>query len=425
MPQHKSPLDKLHIIPEIEALWAGMTTADEDAALEQSVVETGAVTPITSDQDGGIIDGLRLFVIYRKHNIRECWVTVLTDLTRQQKVELAISLNANRRHVSAAQKKDLVRKLLLTNPRLSGRYVAKVVGVDQKTAQKVKDEMVSGEEIPHLDSVQGIDGKVYKAKGCLTPLNEMTAAVSALAEVKDVPSVVPAKKVRRLRAQERREQAAEEGATMSDPAGTTLVHCRFQDLLERRPDLRGQGGALISDPPYADAWLPYWYDLGCFAREVLMPGALVVLAAGNGNYNHVLRALDDSGLTYVRTISVPFRVGGGFGQFGGLRWYGMHRPIAVYCHGSQDQCRIKRVKVQDRMPMRGPQKEWHDHQQHVEDFVWLVQRFSLRGDLIIDPCAGSFTTGEAVLRVGGGRTFLGCDVVEDNVNLGRYRLSTV
>jgi hypothetical protein len=50
-----TPLDKLHPIPEVAALWEGMTTPEEDAALLASVLKTGAVRPIVADETGGII----------------------------------------------------------------------------------------------------------------------------------------------------------------------------------------------------------------------------------------------------------------------------------------------------------------------------------------------------------------------------------
>ena len=43
------------------------------------------------------------------------------------------------------------------------------------------------------------------------------------------------------------------------------------------------------------------------------------------------------------------------------------------------------------------------------------------GDLVIDPCAGGFTTAIACYRLG--RRFVGCDIDADNVAAGRMRLA--
>ena len=90
----KTLLSSLRPSPEIEALWAGTTTAEEDAALEASVTATGPVHAITADEQGNIIDGHRCYRIYKKHNIKEVFVTILKDMTTEEKRHLAVSLNA-------------------------------------------------------------------------------------------------------------------------------------------------------------------------------------------------------------------------------------------------------------------------------------------------------------------------------------------
>jgi ParB-like chromosome segregation protein Spo0J len=90
----KTLLSNLRPSPEIEALWAGTTTAEEDAALEAFVTATGPVLPIIADEQGNIIDGHRCYRIYKKHNIKEVFVTILKDMTTEEKRHLAVSLNA-------------------------------------------------------------------------------------------------------------------------------------------------------------------------------------------------------------------------------------------------------------------------------------------------------------------------------------------
>jgi site-specific DNA-methyltransferase (adenine-specific) len=53
----------------------------------------------------------------------------------------------------------------------------------------------------------------------------------------------------------------------------------------------------------------------------------------------------------------------------------------------------------------------------------LIRMSSREGDLVIDPFAGSFSTGDAAVRLG--RRFAGCDVKESACELGRKRLESV
>ena len=191
--------------------------------------------PITADNQGNIIDGHRCYRIYKKHKIKEVFVTVLKGLTPQRKRHLAVSLNANRRHLTMDKKKALIRQFLAENPKLSARYLGRLVGVDKHTAQDVKNAMIAGGEIPRLDEIEGHDGKVSRATGAVTPLRDIKRTLKELSEVSELPAVVTPKKVRWQKAKEKREEAAQKGAGMMDPANTRLVHCDFRDLLTREP----------------------------------------------------------------------------------------------------------------------------------------------------------------------------------------------
>jgi ParB-like chromosome segregation protein Spo0J len=304
----KTLLDNLRPSPQIEALWAGTTTAEEDAALEAFVTATGPVLPIIADEQGNIIDGHRCYRIYQKLNIKEVFVTILKDLTDEQKRHLAVSLNVHRRHLTVDQKKEIARRLLKENPRLSARYLGRLVGVAHRTAQDVKTAMIAGGEIPHLDEIEGQDGKTYKAKGATTTLLDFKMTVSHLAKVKDLPGVVTHRKVRNQIAKERRQEAARKGSEMADPANIRLLHCDFRDLLAREPGIERAAGLVLTDYPYEEPFMPLLPDLAAFAKRLLMPGGWFVTFAGQGQLARVIAALSAE-LRYVWTISVTLRAG--------------------------------------------------------------------------------------------------------------------
>ena len=67
------------------------------------------------------------------------------------------------------------------------------------------------------------------------------------------------------------------------------------------------------------------------------------------------------------------------------------------------------------------EKVWHPHQLPLAPVGDLVRGLTEAGDLVIDPCAGGFTTTVACQWLG--RRFIGCDVGADNVAAGRMRLA--
>jgi hypothetical protein len=86
---------------------------------------------------------------------------------------LPISFNINRRHLTTAQKSELIAKLLKADPTKSDRAVAEVVKVDHKTVGAKRAALSATGEIPQLDAPRvGADGKTRK----LPAKSEETAA---------------------------------------------------------------------------------------------------------------------------------------------------------------------------------------------------------------------------------------------------------
>jgi hypothetical protein len=78
--------------------------------------------------------------------------------------DYVISVNIHRRHLSVAEKRELVAKLLKAAPAKSNRAIAEAVKVDHKTVAAVRTEKVATGEIPQLTKTVGKDGKTRKAR---------------------------------------------------------------------------------------------------------------------------------------------------------------------------------------------------------------------------------------------------------------------
>lgn len=72
---------------------------------------------------------------------------------------IAVSFNVHRRHLTSEQKRQLLAKLFKVDPEKSNRQVAKTIGVDDKTAAKVRKDLERTAEIPQLKKTKGKDGK--------------------------------------------------------------------------------------------------------------------------------------------------------------------------------------------------------------------------------------------------------------------------
>ncbi len=75
-----------------------------------------------------------------------------------------ISANFRRRHLNAEQKREVIAKLLKTQPEKSNRQIAEMLGVDHKTVASVRAEMEGRGEIPHAEARTDSKGRKQPAK---------------------------------------------------------------------------------------------------------------------------------------------------------------------------------------------------------------------------------------------------------------------
>lgn len=119
-------------------------TAEEYDALRASIAAGyDPAHPVVTDEDGNVLDGH-----HRQRICAELGITppavVLPGLTAGQKHEYAVRANLARRHLTSAQKRELIAAELERDPDRSDREIGRLVGADHKTVGSVRRG-----EIPH------------------------------------------------------------------------------------------------------------------------------------------------------------------------------------------------------------------------------------------------------------------------------------
>lgn len=133
-------------------------SAEEFAALKADIAERGVLVPVEYDEAGNILDGHHRVAAARALGISEWPRFVRKGLSEEGKRDHARRLNVNRRQLSMAERKRLVKEWLRDAPARSSRAIASVAGVDHKTVSAVRKGMVDGGEIPHHAEIVGRDG---------------------------------------------------------------------------------------------------------------------------------------------------------------------------------------------------------------------------------------------------------------------------
>lgn len=133
-------------------------SAEDRAALEESIIRHGVLTPVEYDEAGNIIDGHTRVEICESLGLVDWPRFIRKGLDDAEKRTLARELNVARRHLTQAQKRVLIEGQLRDTPSISSRAIAAMLGVHHSTVEAARGRLVDGGEISHHEEVVGKDG---------------------------------------------------------------------------------------------------------------------------------------------------------------------------------------------------------------------------------------------------------------------------
>jgi len=250
----------------------------EFEALKADIETRGVQVPVDRDELGNVLDGHHRVRACNESGIKNYPVRVISGFTEEQKRHHVLSVNLNRRHLTADQKRTLVAEELKQSPGFSDRLLAKLIGVDHKTVGSIRRQLQTRGEIPHVKELRGEDGKTYPTRAVIVhSAREAERAQNALKELGDA---APAKALSLQRAEElvriQRWEKAAQTKTQVSLKGIELLHCDFRKLKLKPKSIR----LILTDPLYQKEHLGLWDDLGKFAKRVLTKDGLLLAYSG-------------------------------------------------------------------------------------------------------------------------------------------------
>ena len=170
---------------------------------------------------------------------------------------------------------------------------------------------------------------------------------------------------------------------------------------------------VLSDPPYGAEWLPDVDAFGTLCARVLKPGASLLMLYGQSYLPQVLQTLQRH-LTYHWLLA--YQLKGAASAVWRRRTLNHWKPVAWLTHGPYTG-----EYQGDVLMGEGKDKRFHAWGQSAALFAALVSRFTMPGDVILDPVLGGGTTGAVALTLR--RRFIGIDKDPAAIAITRARLA--
>jgi len=401
------------------------------AELAESMGRLGLLNPVTVSAAGELLAGLHRLEAARSLGWKWIDVTV-TSLDELAGELVEIDENLIRNELSVLERAEHLQRRRSIHEDLHPETARPKGGRrpgNEEMASSFPDDAaarigLTPRSVRH--DLQIAEGICQEARDLLrpTPVADMKSQLLAVARMDPEVQVRVARKMadgetleawaaeRQVRVED---AVARSSSTPSSSAAYCVHRCGVADMARRVE--AGSVDLILTDPPYAKASIPLYEDLARFAVHALQPGGSLLVMVGQ-MYMLELAELMGRHLRYRWTLAYMKKRGGS--PMLSLRTHRVQafwRPILWLTKDSYGaDGPIHPDVIEAGLPERG----LHKWQQDVPGMTTIVERWTLPGDLVVDPFLGAGTVGVAAVTVG--RRFVGCDVDAEAVAVTKSRL---
>jgi 16S rRNA G966 N2-methylase RsmD len=387
------------------------------ASLAKSIRELGLLHPIVVDSDNYLIAGLRRIKAVKMLGWTKIPAYLIPLKELEELVEGEIQENVVRLNFTPLEI-DAIRKHF--EPKL------KVEAEKQQEASLPKEGQkgfqCSGNFPPHktrdvIGSFVGKSGKtVEKIKEVAEaaekePEKYLDLAVEMNSGKRSVDSAFKELKKRR----KKEKQLGSQTPFVSDNI-PTLIEGKFEEKTKTMAD--NSIDVIITDPPYGKQYLDQYEKLGEVANRLLKPHGSLLVMTGQSYLPEILNLLRKN-LTYNWTIAY-LTPGGQSAQLWSRKVNAFWKPIVWFVKDKYEGSWVGDVV---KSATNDNEKEFSKWQQSESGINDLVERFTVKNDLILDPFMGSGTTGIVALCLG--RRFIGIDSDPEMVKTAKQRMGVL
>ena len=186
------------------------------------------------------------------------------------------------------------------------------------------------------------------------------------------------------------------------------------EVLPRIPD--GSIDLVLTDPPYETRFEYIWTPLGKHSKRVLRSGGHFLTLCGHHQLPKVIQWLSESGLSYWWCCAIwnhqePFI----FKNRLKVTW----KPLLWFTNGTPREY----DSLMDGIKPTGMDKAWHPWGQSESFAETYIAALTLKGEIVLDPLAGSGTVPVVAKRLD--RDFIGIEIDPDYCRIAEKRLAAL
>jgi 16S rRNA G966 N2-methylase RsmD len=170
---------------------------------------------------------------------------------------------------------------------------------------------------------------------------------------------------------------------------------------------------IFTDLPYATKYFELYSVLASEGARILKPGGFLITLVGNFMFPELIEEFGKY-LKYYWIAGVYLSEGHKI-DFAGWNILSKWRPILIYYKPP-----LRKISFMDFLLSEKKEKEYHEWQFTLPESEYFIEKFSLPGDLVLDPFVGTGTFAIACMRKK--RRFLGFEVNEENYNIALERI---
>jgi DNA modification methylase len=266
-----------------------------------------------------------------------------------------------------------------------------------------KKELAKLANVSH-DTIAKVD-KILKEVKDEKILNDLRSGKKSINEVHD-----------KVNKEIRNKEIEAERKTIADNAKNIKINDRFNlvccDMLNYNPPTKVD--LIITDPPYLKEYIHCYENLAIKANEWLKDGGILIAMAGQSYLDQIIPLMSKHMDYYwMACYLTP-------GQPTPLRQKNVNttwKPLLIFTKKNDkytgkifgDVCKSEKNE-----------KNEHDWQQSISGMDDIINKFTIKGNIILDPFLGSGSTGLSAIK--NDCIFYGCDIDKQNVAISTTRI---